>query len=98
MDEKIDTLLKEGRVIQPTAKTKAAAHIQDYEQAYQASIADPEAFWGGVAKELEQAKRNDGPIGPGIHEGRHGFTAAAFSLNDKFNQWSRGIVFPTIVE
>ena len=53
MDEKIDTLLKEGRVIQPTAKTKAAAHIQDYEQAYQASIADPEAFWGGVAKELD---------------------------------------------
>ena len=51
MDEKIDTLLKEGRVIQPTAKTKAAAHIQDYEQAYQASIADPEAFWGGVAKD-----------------------------------------------
>ncbi|HRA97526.1 MAG TPA: acetyl-coenzyme A synthetase N-terminal domain-containing protein, partial [Nitrospira sp.] len=53
MDEKIDTLTKEGRVIQPTAKTKAAAHIQDYDQAYKASIADPDAFWGGVAKELE---------------------------------------------
>ena len=53
MSEKIDTLLKEGRVIQPSARTKAAAHIPDYEQAYKASIADPEAFWGGVAKELE---------------------------------------------
>ena len=40
MDEKIDTLVKEGRVIQPTARTKAAAHIQDYDQAYKASIAD----------------------------------------------------------
>ncbi len=53
MDEKIDTLVKEGRVIQPTARTKAAAHIHDYDQAYEASIADPEAFWSDVAKELD---------------------------------------------
>ena len=53
MDEKIDTLVKEGRVIQPTSSTKSAAHIQDYDQAYKASIADPEAFWNGVAKELD---------------------------------------------
>ena len=53
MSDKIDTLLKEGRVIQPSARTKAAAHIPDYDRAYKASIADPEAFWGGVAKELE---------------------------------------------
>ena len=53
MDEKIDTLLKEGRVITPTAKTKSAAHIQDYEAAYRASIADPEKFWSGVAQELD---------------------------------------------
>ena len=50
MSEKIDTLFKEGRVIQPSARTKAAAHIPDYDQAYKASIADPEAFWGGVAR------------------------------------------------
>ena len=53
MSENIDTLLKESRVYQPTAQTKAAAYIQDYESAYKKSIADPEGFWSGVAKELE---------------------------------------------
>ena len=41
MAEKIDTLLKEGRVYQPTAQIKAAAYIQDYDSAYKKSIADP---------------------------------------------------------
>src|SRR4029078_12926848 len=53
MAENIDTLLKESRIYRPTAKTKSAAHIQDYEAEYKKSIADPEAFWGGMAKELE---------------------------------------------
>jgi acetyl-CoA synthetase len=53
MAENIDTLLKESRVYQPTAETKAVAHIQDYESAYKKSIADPEGFWSDVAKELE---------------------------------------------
>ncbi len=55
-EEKIDTLLRAGRVIEPTADTKAGAHIQDYESAYRRSIEDPEAFWSGVAKELEWFK------------------------------------------
>lgn len=53
MSEKIETLLKQSRTYQPNAKTKAAAHIQDYETEYKKSIADPEAFWSGVAGELE---------------------------------------------
>ncbi|MFO0706671.1 MAG: acetate--CoA ligase [Nitrospira sp.] len=53
MGEKIETLLKESRTYHPTAKTKAAAYIKDYEAEYKKSIADPEGFWGGVAKELE---------------------------------------------
>ncbi|MDO9119022.1 MAG: acetate--CoA ligase [Nitrospira sp.] len=53
MSEKIETLLKETRTYQPSAKTKAAAHIKDYESEYKKSIADPEAFWSGVAKELD---------------------------------------------
>jgi acetyl-CoA synthetase len=52
MAENIDTLLKESRLYHPTAQTKAAAHIQDYESAYKKSIADPEGFWSDVAKEL----------------------------------------------
>ncbi len=53
MEEKIDSLLRVDRVVQPTPETKAAAYIQDYEAAYKKSIADPEAFWSTVAKELE---------------------------------------------
>ncbi len=53
MSEKIETLLKESRTYQPSAKTKAAAHIQNYEAEYKQSIADPEAFWSGVARELD---------------------------------------------
>jgi acetyl-CoA synthetase len=52
MNEHIDTLLKESRTYHPSAATRAAAYIQDYETAYKQSIADPEAFWSGVAKEL----------------------------------------------
>lgn len=52
-DNNIETLLKESRTYQPSAKTKAEAHIQDYETEYRKSIADPEAFWNGVAKELD---------------------------------------------
>jgi acetyl-CoA synthetase len=53
MAENIDNLLKESRVYQPTAATRAAARIQDYEAAYARSIADPERFWAEAAKELE---------------------------------------------
>ena len=53
MTENIDTLLKESRVYQPSARTKAVAYIQDYDSAYKKSIADPEGFWSDVAKELE---------------------------------------------
>ncbi|MBS0182626.1 MAG: acetate--CoA ligase [Nitrospira sp.] len=53
MSEKIETLLKESRTYQPTAKTIAAAYIKDYETAYKQSIADPETFWSDAAEELE---------------------------------------------
>jgi len=53
MEEKVDSLFRVDRVVQPTAETKTAAYIQDYEAAYKKSIADPEAFWSTVAKELE---------------------------------------------
>ena len=53
MDDKIDSLLKESRVIHPTATTTAAAYVKDYEADYKASIADPEGFWESVAKELD---------------------------------------------
>jgi acetyl-CoA synthetase len=53
MDEKIDSLLKESRVVRPTAATIAAAYIKDYEAHYRQSIEDPEGFWAKAAEELE---------------------------------------------
>jgi len=52
MSENIETLQHETRVIPPPPDIKAHAHIQDYETAYKQSIADPEKFWEGIAKEL----------------------------------------------
>ncbi|MBX3334834.1 MAG: acetate--CoA ligase [Nitrospira sp.] len=53
MSDKIETLLKESRTYHPTAKTRDAAYIKDYETEYQKSIADPEAFWSNEAKQLD---------------------------------------------
>jgi acetyl-CoA synthetase len=53
MSDKIETLLKASRTYHPTAKTRDAAYIKDYETEYQKSIADPEAFWSNEAKQLE---------------------------------------------
>ncbi len=53
MAEHIATLLKSSAVYHPTAHTMARAYIKDYDAAYTQSIADPEQFWDGVAKELE---------------------------------------------
>ncbi len=52
-NENIDSLLGSGRVVEPTAETKAVAHLQDYDMEYQKSIKDPEGFWDKQAKDLE---------------------------------------------
>ena len=52
MSENIETLQRSTKVIPSPPEIKAHAHIQDYEAAYKASIADPEKFWDGIAKEL----------------------------------------------
>jgi acetyl-CoA synthetase len=52
MSEHIETLQRSTRVIPPPPDMKAHAHIQDYETAYKQSIADPEKFWDGIAREL----------------------------------------------
>ncbi|HJT21672.1 MAG TPA: acetate--CoA ligase [Nitrospira sp.] len=53
MADNIDTLLKESRVYQAPASAKAAAYVKDYESEYRKSIADPEGFWAGMARELD---------------------------------------------
>jgi len=53
MEEKLETLQKASRVIQPSPELKSQLYIQDYEREYQRSIADPETFWGNIARELD---------------------------------------------
>jgi acetyl-CoA synthetase len=52
----MESLLREDRVFAPPADFAAKAHIQSlagYEKLYAQSIADPAAFWGNAAKELD---------------------------------------------
>ncbi len=55
----LDSTLRENRVFPPPAEFSAKAHVkslEEYERLYRHSIEDPEAFWGGVAKELHWFK------------------------------------------
>jgi acetyl-CoA synthetase len=52
----MESLLREDRVFAPPSGFAAKAHIQSltaYEELYQESINDPEAFWGNAAKNLD---------------------------------------------
>ena len=53
MDENLNSLQRTDRVVHPTQDTTSRAYIKNYATEYAKSIADPETFWGGVAKELE---------------------------------------------
>jgi acetyl-CoA synthetase len=51
----IDSMLQENRVFPPSAEFSAKAHIkslEEYERIYAEAAADPETFWGKIAKEL----------------------------------------------
>jgi len=51
----LDSTLRENRVFPPPEEFAKRAHIKslaEYEQMYRRSVADPEAFWGEIAKEL----------------------------------------------
>jgi acetyl-CoA synthetase len=52
VEEKLDSLMRVDRVVQPTPAVKSAAHVPDYEAEYRRSMADPEAYWSQAAKEL----------------------------------------------
>jgi len=55
----LDSTLRENRVFPPPEEFARKAHIkslEEYETLYKQSIADPEAFWAGVAKDLHWFK------------------------------------------
>jgi acetyl-CoA synthetase len=59
VNQDIDSTLREDRVFPPPEEFSARAHIkslEEYEALYKQSIADPEKFWAGVARELHWFK------------------------------------------
>ncbi|HYG99603.1 MAG TPA: acetate--CoA ligase [Terriglobales bacterium] len=53
--QNIDSVLQEQRLFQPPAEFSTQAHIKsldEYEAMYRKAEADPEGFWGEIAKEL----------------------------------------------
>ncbi len=54
--QSLDRFSQEAEVIDPPAHVSDNAFLQDYAGEYQRSIDDPEAFWSGVASELEWFK------------------------------------------
>ena len=54
-DQDLDSILRENRVFSPPVEFAAKAHIknlEEYEELYARSIADPEGFWAETAREL----------------------------------------------
>ncbi len=54
-DSHLSSTLRENRVFPPPPEFAAKAHVRslaEYEELYARSIADPEAFWEGIAREL----------------------------------------------
>ena len=54
-DNKIESMMTENRIFEPSKETAATAHIKsmdEYRAIYKRSIEDPEVFWGERAQEL----------------------------------------------
>ncbi|MBU1139515.1 MAG: acetate--CoA ligase, partial [Proteobacteria bacterium] len=54
-DDKIESLLSEGRIFEPPTEGRDAAHVgslEAYREAYERSMKDPEGFWAERAEEL----------------------------------------------
>jgi acetyl-CoA synthetase len=59
-DSHLSSSLRENRVFPPPPEFAARAHVRslaEYEELYARSIADPEAFWDGIARELHWFSR-----------------------------------------
>ncbi len=55
----IESVLKEQRVFPPPDEFAASAHVKslaEYQRIYKLSVDDPEAFWAGIARELDWFK------------------------------------------
>ncbi|MFC1899250.1 acetate--CoA ligase [Chloroflexota bacterium] len=70
----ITSMLDERRVFNPPEELKRSAHIkslEEYNKLYQRSIADPAAFWGELAEQLDWYKKWDKVLVEDFKEGKH---------------------------
>jgi acetyl-CoA synthetase len=61
-DNKITSMMAEDRVFYPSKELSKGAYIKsldEYRKIYDKSVADPEAFWGDLAKQLDWYKKWD---------------------------------------
>ncbi|MFP4540656.1 MAG: AMP-binding protein, partial [Opitutales bacterium] len=62
IDDPIESVMKESRTFHPPAEFAARARLgsfEEYKRLHAQSLAEPEAFWAGVAEELHWFKRWD---------------------------------------
>ena len=70
----ITSMMGEKRVFNPPEKLSDRAYVRslvEYKEIYQASINDPEGFWGEMAEQLDWYKKWDKVLVENFKEGKH---------------------------
>jgi len=83
----ITSMMAEGKAINPPPELSRQAHIKsmaEYKELYQQSIADPEAFWGKMAEQLDWFKKWDKVSMDDFKEGKHEWFVGG-KLNVSYN-------------
>ena len=73
-DKTITSMMEENRVFNPPSELSEKASINsldEYKDIYQRSVADPEAFWGEMAEQLDWYKKWDKVLVEDFDEGKH---------------------------
>jgi len=81
------SMMAEGKAINPPPELSQQAYIKsmaEYQEIYQQSIADPEAFWGKMAEQLDWFKKWDKVSVDDFKEGKHEWFVGG-KLNVSYN-------------
>jgi acetyl-CoA synthetase len=83
----ITSMMEEKRVFNPPEELSKQAYIKsmaEYKEIYQQSIKDPEAFWGGLADQLDWFKKWDKVLVSDFKEAKHEWFVGG-KLNVSYN-------------
>jgi len=83
----ITSMMAEGKAINPPPELSRQAYIKsmaEYKKIYQQSIADPDAFWGKMAEQLDWFKKWDKVSVSDFKEGKHEWFVGG-KLNVSYN-------------